>query len=566
MGHESRLGRQPSPSSSQWRLSYQEIINDLLEISLDSYLFNEVLERILIYLSSKDSLHLAAKSAVFLVDQDKEILSLQASIGLSPAQIARCNNAKFGDCHCGRAATSGAIHFFPDPSPLKEQSAESVDSHGHYCVPIMREGNAVGVFALYVSESHQLSLEMEQLLGSVANIIASIIESKKMDQQLIELVNDLRASVINLREEKFFSESILQSLSHGLIVIDPQGNIQECNPVARQMLKPFAVNFDGHTLTGQNLADLLDPATSDMLTTLTQNPEVAAERELCVETAAGEQKIFSCSTAPRRDTWGKHVGMIISMSDVTEMKNVHKEMEKMNRLSTVAEIASAVAHEVRNPLAGIKIMAQSIEEEASGNDQQLECSRRIIRQVDRLNELLNEFFSYARPVIANKRPTSLTTILSETRPLINARLVKKNIDLIENIESDLPQIIADPNQMQQVFLNLMLNAIDAIRENGAIEIHGCRLSGDKLEDCRKKHPGLLTGLQYVLVEFSDNGAGMPTRVAEKAFEPFFTTKTTGTGLGLSIVYRTLRENDAIISIASRPGRGTTFTMFFQAST
>jgi len=235
----------------------------------------------------------------------------------------------------------------------------------------------------------------------------------------------------------------------------------------------------------------------------------------------------------------------------------------MNRLSTVAEIASAVAHEVRNPLAGIKIMAQSIEEDAVGNEQQLECSRRIIRQVDRLNELLTEFFSYARPVVPNKRPISIRSILAETRPLINNRLMKNAIDLVEHIDPDLPDVIADPNQMQQVFLNLMLNATDAIRQNGTITISARLLFGHKLSIYKKRYPGLLNDNRYVLVVFADNGAGMPANVVDKVFEPFFTTKATGTGLGLSIVYRTLRENGAAISLESQQGKGTTFNMFFQ---
>ena len=112
---------------------------------------------------------------------------------------------------------------------------------------------------------------------------------------------------------------------------------------------------------------------------------------------------------------GRKIGVIISLADISELKYVRKEMEKMNRLSTIAEIASAVAHEVRNPLAGIKIMAQSIEEEAKDNSEQQECAQRISRQVDRLNVLLSDFFSYARPAEPNKRPTSLEAIIVETQ-------------------------------------------------------------------------------------------------------------------------------------------------------
>ena len=238
-------------------------------------------------------------------------------------------------------------------------------------------------------------------------------------------------------------------------------------------------------------------------------------------------------------------------------------MEKMNRLSTVAEIASAVAHEVRNPLAGIKIMAQSIEEDSSTTDDQYECATRITRQVDRLNELLSEFFSYARPVVPKKRITSLIEIFSETKPLIHNKLEKNSIMLDESYQDELPPIIADPNQVQQVFLNLMLNAIDAIKQHGKITIIAQELSKSQLATAKKKLPGLLTEAKYIRVTFSDNGTGMNPETADKVFEPFFTTKTTGSGLGMSIVYRTLKENDAAITLQSAEGKGTTFTMYFR---
>jgi PAS domain S-box-containing protein len=400
---------------------------------------------------------------------------------------------------------------------------------------------------------------MEQLLESIGNILATVIESQKMDQQLIELVNDLRISVTSAQEEKLFSESIIQSLNHGLIIADLHGNILKSNEVARRILQSFTTSLEG-----RNLRTLLGDLYTEKLTFLNSPAPGTHENELVLTSPEGGEKIISFSTGPRKDARGNQVGVIISMTDVTELRYVRKEMEKMNRLSTVAEIASAVAHEVRNPLAGIKIMAQSIEEDAAGNDQQLECSRRIIRQVDRLNELLTEFFSYARPVVPNKRATALTSILSETRPLIISKLIKNDIELKEDIASDLPRIIADPHQMQQVFLNLMLNSIDAIRQNGTIEISARLVIDDQLLSFKRKYPGLLTDSRYVLVIFSDNGSGMPAEIAAKAFEPFFTTKNSGTGLGLSIVYRTLRENDAVITLESRIGRGTTFNMFFQA--
>ena len=411
---------------------------------------------------------------------------------------------------------------------------------------------------IYVTENHQSSHDTEQLLEAIANILATVVENQRMDQQLINLVNDLRVSIINLREEKKFSESIIQGLNHGLLVTDLQGHILKSNAIAQAILNPFSTVLDD-----RSLSDIIGKAAAEQMLENRNLPATRTEKELVLATATGEQKIISFSAVPREDARGGRVGLIISLSDISELKYVRKEMEKMNRLSTVAEIASAVAHEVRNPLAGIKIMAQSIEENAGENEEQLECSRRIIRQVDRLNELLSEFFSYARPVVPNKRPSSLAAILSETLPLIHNKLMSRHIELVEDYGKDLPAIIVDPNQLQQVFLNLMLNAIDAIREQGRIEISAKLLVKSRFAVYKKKFPGLRSDRQYIVVHFSDNGAGMSAETVDKIFEPFFTTKSTGTGLGLSIVYRTLRENDAAIVVESTEGKGTTFMMFFQ---
>lgn len=543
------------PSSRQ--IDQQQVINDILQISLEPVMFREILDRILLYLIEYKPLELMARGAIFLLDQEQETLMLRASQGFSADHKHRCTNVRLGQCHCGSVATSGQITFFHETPPLLDESLDA-QSGGHYCIPILREGETAGILSLYCKSGHVPDPRVNQMFQSVANILAAAFDRQKMDQQLIELVNDLRVSIINLREEKQFTESIIQSLNHGLLVTDLQGNIIKSNNVAREILDPFIEQLDGQSLQG-----VIGSHKAEHL--LNQDGEKRSNRnsDVHLTTENGEEVILNLSGGFRKDARGNHVGHIVSLTDVTELRYARKEMEKMNRLSTVAEIASAVAHEVRNPLAGIKIMAQSIEEDAVGNDQQLECSRRIIRQVDRLNELLSEFFSYARPVEPKRRPTAMGSILSEIKPLINSRLMKNQVELLQDIPENLPQIIADPNQMQQVFLNLMLNSIDAIKQNGTITISSRFINGKKLATYKKRYPGLLSESHYVLVVFGDNGAGMPYDVVEKVFEPFFTTKTTGTGLGLSIVYRLLKENGAAISLESRQGKGTTFNMFFQ---
>lgn len=540
--------------------SYESILIEVLKTALEPHPLKTKIGRILDYLLSLPHLELNKKAALFLVDHSSQSLDLLVARGFTNPDEITCNEIRFGLCHCGRAAEQGKIRFFRTFPPLSDTPDETGLFPGNYCVPIVKDSQPLGVLTIYVNRNHKCSPETEGLLEAIGNIVAVTIESQQMDQQLIQLVNDLRGSIINLREEKKFSESIIQGLNHGLIVVDLEGRIRKSNSVAQSIFKPFTALLDG-----QYLADFLGESATEQLLATSSFKTNQLDRELTFITPTREKKIIGFSNVPQEDARGRKVGVIISLADISELKYVRREMEKMNRLSTIAEIASAVAHEVRNPLAGIKIMAQSIEEEAKDNSEQLECAQRIIRQVDRLNELLSDFFSYARPAEPNKRPTSLSAIVAETKPLIMNRLVKNHIELYEDISDTLPKIIADPHQVQQVFLNLFLNAIDAIKAQGHIEISARLLPRNKVHYFKKRYPALLDGSNYVVVHFTDNGAGMPPEVAEQVFEPFFTTKTSGAGLGLSIVYRTLKENDAAIVLESKEGKGTTFIIFFQAA-
>ncbi|MEW6110332.1 MAG: ATP-binding protein [Nitrospirota bacterium] len=278
----------------------------------------------------------------------------------------------------------------------------------------------------------------------------------------------------------------------------------------------------------------------------------------------GEERIIGFTTAPRVNTAGDMDGIIVSFRDITDVKRIQKEMERVSRLSTIAEIASAVAHEIRNPLAGIKTMAQSIEENLGETDGNKEYISRIIKQVDRLNDILKTFFTYARPAKPRITRTSLINIINEVKPLVGNKLMEKNILMIENYERGLPDILVDPNQMQQVFLNLLLNSIDAVAGKGRIEIVAKSLQPAEREAYSIVFPELKDNGDYIVLKFSDNGCGMPKETAEKIFEPFFTTKSSGSGLGLSIVYSLLHENNAAIFVDSVEGAGSTFIIFLEA--
>ncbi len=527
----------------------QTLIKSVLKISLQPSTIVEKLEDILSFLCSRDKLQLKEKGAVFFYDNANQ-LTVSAFIGFSSKHDCEKELTK-KDKFYTVAENNKSIFIDTDSFPPGKKLP-------HYYIPILWGKTTIGAMVLYTEQNHKKSQEHIVLLETIADVIASIAHFNNMEEQLYDVMRDLKLSLVALKEEKKFSDSIIHGMDHGLLVVDNEGYILRTNRAAQTILAPFTASLDNHFL-----ANIFDKPTAHRLLTPTTEETCQQDRILQLTTEKGEVIHLTFSNVAHEDSKGENVGRIISISDISELFSIRKEMEKMNRLSTVAEIASAVAHEVRNPLAGIKIMAQSIEEDVVPGSEQHECSKRIIRQVDRLNELLTEFFSYARPSIPNKASVLLPDVIEETRHLISNKLIKNRIELHLEFSSDLPPILADQNQMQQVFLNLFLNSIDAIQQGGKIKIKANKIKAANLKNFRNQMPHITFNAGDIMVTFQDNGAGMSQETMNKAFEPFYTNKSSGTGLGLSIVYRTLRENDAAIFLESKPGKGTRFTLIFK---
>jgi len=224
-------------------------------------------------------------------------------------------------------------------------------------------------------------------------------------------------------------------------------------------------------------------------------------------------------------------------------------MQQTERLAVVGELAAGLAHEVKNPLAGIKVSIEVLANELTLEQEDKEVFLRIINEIHRIESLLKSLLNYARPQEPEPVPLDLhqlleTTIKSANYSLINpantATLIKE-IEIVRNFSPELPQVVADNGQMQQVFLNLMLNAIDAIPARGTITVTTRKESNDAVQ-----------------IIIADTGKGMSRENMNKIFNPFFTTKPKGTGLGLAICKRLIELHNGTIHVSSTPGEGTTF--------
>lgn len=222
------------------------------------------------------------------------------------------------------------------------------------------------------------------------------------------------------------------------------------------------------------------------------------------------------------------------------------EMQRTEQLRVCGEMAAGLAHEIRNPLAGMKVSIEVLLSELDLEAQDKEVLTKMIEQIRHLELLMKNLLNYARPSAAQPTNVDINKILDKTvyftekHPSFTTATPKKQ--LVRNFDQHLPEIVCDPQKIQQVFLNILLNAAEAIPEGGKITV------GTSLDPNAKS----------VVIEISDTGKGIPAELIEKIFQPFFTTKGKGTGLGLAVSKRIVEENGGLIAVSSNPSGGVTF--------
>jgi len=402
--------------------------------------------------------------------------------------------------------------------------------------------------ALHYFSANLNPMRNREAVDGVVGIARDITNRIRLEGQIVELKN--------------FNESIIKSIGSGLITVDLDRRITYFNAGAEKILKTSQEAVIGKPIDEifpENEIEKLLPRDSGENASL-------LNREMEVTNKEGEKVFIGFSNTPWVDNNNQKMGTIISFRDISEIKRLQVEMIRMDRLASLGVLASGIAHEIRNPLAGIKTMAQTLEEEIDPQDSRREYLSRIIRQVNRLDELLKAFFSYARPRPPIKKWHDLQDIIHEVVVLLNKKITSSEIDFRENYHKNLPRVFVDLNQIQQVFINLILNAVDAMPDGGELVI-SARPRKTKLETVDRRRRNFKNRKQerlFAEVSVKDSGVGIKKDHLEAIFDPFFTTKSQGTGLGLSIVYRILQEHGGNIKVTSEPNRGTTFTLLLPA--
>jgi len=254
----------------------------------------------------------------------------------------------------------------------------------------------------------------------------------------------------------------------------------------------------------------------------------------------------------------KPMGALLVFTDLTEVKSLEEQVRRSDQLSSVGTLAAGMAHEIKNPLVTIKTFTQLLPERHADEDFRQDFSSLVATEVARIDGIVNQLLSFSKPAQPHLVPMKIHQTVEQTLKLIQEQLSLRNITLNTHFRAKQDLILGDADLLAQTFVNLNLNAIDAIGNDGTITVTTTNCTyrfarGGNPEDAIKK--------DCVRLQISDTGKGIEREQLQKIFDPFFTSKSEGTGMGLSVAHGIILEHDGVIEVESTPGRGTSFFIY-----
>lgn len=413
----------------------------------------------------------------------------------------------------------------------------------YLCLPLVGQSQLVGILTLGEKISKQIFTSEEVVVfTALASPLVTAIQNARLYRQLEQA---------NLHRER-----ILSTMRGGLIATGADGRVTEVNQAALDML--------GSVEAGQSL-DALTPQVAQMLRKTLRDNQAIFDIETIIVRGDGERIPVALSSAPLPSTSERKLsGAVVMLYDLTQVKRLEHNMQRAHRLSSIGTLAAGMAHEIKNPLVSIKTFSQLLTKRYNDPDFRKTFMEIVPNEVERIDSIVSQLLDFARPKPARFAQHDLKDILNKILMLVENQTRKHNIHVITEFPDRAVEVYGDDHQMHQVFLNLVLNGIDSMRDNG----DGCmriRLSYGTMRPSRNGQTSVLE-LPCVRVLVSDSGCGIPPEELEGIFTPFFTTKEFGTGLGLSVVHGIVTEHGGQIDVDSTPGEGTTFTVSLPVST
>jgi len=488
-----------------------------------------------------DYLIIADTQGIILADSDPSMvgelygwdLDLKAAAGQTQVawrQIANTKGADTFEVYRGFLPAEGPFPGFGAEAPSKNEpragNGKGKVSSSRNCVIFVGLNMGPILLAREQDTRNALITALSLLLIGFAGMIS------------LFLAQGYRSVRGSLSQVKAFSDSLVDHMPIGLVAMDPEEKLMAFNETAEAFF-----GLSARDVLGRRAAEILPeilveiPKTIDVTRTI-------LEREIECPLGDGRNAPLEVIATRLQDDEGTFFGYAILFRDLTEVQRLKREVERSRRLAAIGSLAAGVAHEIRNPLSSIKGFATYLRERYRDNPDDCRVADIMIQEVERLNRVIGHLLEFSRPLVMNRQETAIEPILRHTLKMIEGQAREKGVTLQTEFPVEMPAVSLDSDKMIQVFLNLTLNALNAMEKGGTLSV-----------TLLKPDP------RTILVDVADTGTGIAKGELSRIFDPYFTTKPSGTGLGLAIAQRIVEAHGGKISVASELGKGTVFSVF-----
>ena len=428
------------------------------------------------------------------------------------------------------------------PTPKTRQAIEQIDSFG--------VGIAIGFFS-------KLSLNGVVMLGQREN--GRIYDKTEQDALQI-LCNQFAVALENaqmyteMQDSKIRNEIMLDQLVSGVILADTKRTITLFNHEAQRITDIKEEAAIGHTI------DILPESIRETLDSALQLG--CGERNLDAQLFEQDEERGNLNI--RMGTTFLHghdckpMGALMVFTDMTELRGLEAQVRRADQLSSVGTLAAGMAHEIKNPLVTIKTFTQLLPERYSEKDFREDFSSLVADEVSRIDGIVNQLLSFSKPAKPHLVPMNLHDTIEQTIKLTHEQMAQRNIAAQNNCSAQIDRINGDAKLLSQALVNLMLNAIQAINENGTITVGTTNCHYRFAVDGKSQKS---TTRNCIRLQITDTGKGIPQENLQKIFDPFFTSKSEGTGMGLSVAHGIISEHHGVVEVESISGKGTTFYLY-----